>query len=660
MREKAQAEKMSAGTWGHSQVLRRIALAALVTVVLSGSLFFSYFLITRIQRAQQSADTIATNGAARWVGDTQTTAPSFEAPAANVRLAVDPFFQEYYTSEAAAPALGAPLTAAFPVQQGWIQFFVSGALLLPKPGPQAQSGVSAGDGEIAELIGSSLVDAATGVVRLPLIQALLTVGSQVPLGGEGSALTYVDLRAATDPARMVPAPAQKPSPTTSQLSAAPGEVFVAGGTRGGKTVGHLIPAVIWSYITRADVSPRGWMNDFGAPLTEALAFTMQQSGSVHHLLAQVFWRNVVLLDQGVQGAASQPTFITPTTGLDYLRTLGPPRVEVGSHTSVWARGETALLSAAGTGQATVHVGQHFPLTLSGGVSWVKGALWYEVLWNAPETSGKGWAPASALSFTSPGNVPGWASFDVLSPDLARYLASLGGTVGAVVYDVTRQRYYTYNKDGRFIAGSAIKVPVMLAFLHMVENEGRQPTADEMCLLTEMIEHSRNESVMAFFYGFPDDHCGPNFETIGGANGLAGFMEQIGISGLEVVPDAVGYSIISPMAMVRLLALLQAGKVLTAQDRNLALYLMEHIQTDQRAGVGDTAPEGATVAMKDGWVRQPGPGGPETGPWTMNSSGIVMLGAETYIIAVYSAEHNTLLEGQNVARHVCSVVASALT
>lgn len=325
----------------------------------------------------------------------------------------------------------------------------------------------------------------------------------------------------------------------------------------------------------------------------------------------------------------------------------------------WALGDTPLLSAPGTGQALAHVSQHFPLTLLGGISLVEGEKWYQVQWQAPKSLGKGWAPAKALTFTSPGNVPGWASFDVLSPDLAGYFASFEETVAAVVYDVTRKRYYSYNMDARFVTGSSIKVPIMLAFLNQTESEHRKPTSDEVCLLTAMIEHSNNDAASAFYYGHPYAPCGKKFESIGGAKGLTAYLKQIGISGLDADPDAFGYSTVSPLTMVNLLTLLRGGKVLTQQDRDLAFSLMEHIESDQQVGVGDTAPDGATVAMKDGWVQEQGPNGPETGLWAMNSSGIVTLGQETYIISVYTGEQASLQAGQNIASHVCKLVASAL-
>ncbi len=650
------------GAWWRSPIFFRIVTAALVLIVIAGALFLSYSWVRQIESAHSTASTTITNatdGAAVWVHDTQQTAPTFTvASPGDVQIAVDPLFQGYYKQHNGATSLGAPLTTAFPISQGWVQFFVSGALLLPMPQQGAPGTRTPADQQIAQLLSTGLRDAGTGIVRLPLIQSLLTVGSQVPIGGSGSHLTYVDLRNATNPDLMVPDPGTGSS-TSVPASDSHQNVFIAGGTRGGKVVGHLVPAVIWDYISRPANSPDGWQNDFGSPLTEALSFTINQNGSVHQMLVQVFWRDTLLVDAGVQGTSSQPTITTLDTGLAYLRTLGPPSPALGSTSSVWALGDTALLNAPGSNTATAHVGQDFPLALSGDAAWSAGELWYHVTWQAPKTSGDGWVPAKAVTFTSPGKVPGWASFDLLSPDLAQYLADDDDNVGVVVYDFTRQRYYTYNMDGRFIMGSSMKVAIMLTFLNMTEREGREPTDDETCLLTAMIEHSDNNAASAFFFGYPYALCGDDFEPIGGAQGVTHFMNQIGISGLDPDQDAWGYSTVSPLVMVHLLTSLQDGKVLTQQDRALALNLMENIESDQQVGVGDTAPPGATVAMKDGWLQAEGPDGPETGPWAMNSSGIVTLGKETYIISVYTIGNNTLQDGQAIARHVCSAVASAL-
>lgn len=217
-----------------------------------------------------------------------------------------------------------------------------------------------------------------------------------------------------------------------------------------------------------------------------------------------------------------------------------------------------------------------------------------------------------------------------------------GIMNTVVYDLTRGRYYTYNASNPFITASSMKVPIMLTFFGMIEQQGRGPTSQEMNLLTTMIENSNNDSASALYYN-----------KIGGAAGVTRFFQKIGISGLFPNPRAWGYSLVYPSTMVQMLTRLYQGSILTVHDRNLALFLMEHVQADQRVGVGDTAPRGATVALKDGWVVA------QDGLWVMNSSAIVTLGKETYIIAAYTRDDSSLVAGQSIVRQICSQVASQL-
>lgn len=210
--------------------------------------------------------------------------------------------------------------------------------------------------------------------------------------------------------------------------------------------------------------------------------------------------------------------------------------------------------------------------------------------------------------------------------------------------MTRGVTYTYNADRPFIVASSMKVPIMLTLLTQLEAQGRDPTAHELSLLTTMIENSNNDSASALY------------KEIGYQDGINDFMRQVGISGLTPQdPDTGwGWSTITPAAMVALLERLHAGTVLTAEDRALALRLMEHVETDQQVGVGDSSPSGATVALKDGWVAGP------DGLLVMNSSGIVTLGKETYIIAAYTMDDGALIQGFNIVRHICSVVGARLT
>lgn len=590
---------------------------------------------------QEVAQTTVTNGANQWDGDETITAPEATFSPPTTQIAVSALFKPYYQRH--ANGLGKPVTDAFPIDQGWIQFFASGALLLPganmhPPATSAQLHSRDGEDPLRKLIASGTKDLATGVVVLSPLQMLLTLGSQVPIGGAGSSITYVDLRKAVTPNLMRPAPGKSQSiPTIENQS-----VFVKGGTRAGKDVGHFIPLPFWNYIKRADVSPDGWQNDMGAPLTEALPFIITTNGHSQHMLVQAFARNALMLNLDMLNASGHPTVQPLATGVDYLRTVGLPTVAVLAQQPVWSPGAAIVLDAPGSAQVIAHLGQHFPLTLLGDTSWANGTLWYHVQWSLPKSSLSGWVAASAITFTSPGNVPAQAALDALSPQLAAYLAASGPNAGMVLYDVTHQRYYTYNSTAQFLVASSIKVPIMLALFTMTERQGRELSDDEMNLLTTMIENSNNDSASALY------------SEIGGAAGMTSFMRSVGVSGLSPEDGTWGYSVITPQAMVNLLTLLHEGKVLTSADRATALQLMENIESDQQVGVGDTAPAGFIVAMKDGWV--PGP----DGLWAMNTSGIVTAGHETYIISVYTQEQPSLASGQGVVMTACRTVASLLT
>jgi hypothetical protein len=615
---------------------RPLLIVTAVIVVLGALLSAGYWFYINHARTSQQAQTTATNGASRWVNDHQSTPATYTFTAPTSQIPVDSAISGYYLSHAGAATLGAPLTPAFPVAQGWIQFFAGGALLLPAQPASTTKSTTPSDQATDALLAQGTLDTQTGVYRLPLVFTLLTLGSNATIG---DSLTYVDLRSATDPTKMFTQPAKTDADDTAQATETQ-PVFVPAGTRDGQKVGHVVPASLWNYLNRADVSPDGWQDDWGLPLTEALAFTMTQQGSAHKMAVQVFWQGALVEDDTDDAGSSQPAISILATGTDYLRTVGLPTVNPGSLTTVWANGDLAVLDAP-AGHETVHIGINFPLTLQGDGQWLNGDLWYHVQWQAPKTSGQGWVPASATTYTNPGGQTAWASFDVLSPDLASYLSNLQPHIAAVAYDLTRGRYYTFNMNGQFITGSSIKVFIMSAFYNMIEHQGREPNSTEFGLLTIMIENSDNNAASALY------------DEIGRAAGMTRFLRGIGIADMH--PDNVswGYSLITPLAMVHLLTMLHDGKLLNDAHRKQAFYWMENIELDQRNGACLTAPAGATCAMKDGWL--PGP----DGFWAANSSGIITVGQETYIMSVYTNGQNALGDNWNILNHVYGVIASIL-
>jgi beta-lactamase class A len=317
-----------------------------------------------------------------------------------------------------------------------------------------------------------------------------------------------------------------------------------------------------------------------------------------------------------------------------------PLVQAGP---AWTTRSLALLARAGDDRSvSVHVGKAFPLELTARHRTLGRDIWAEARWKTPGRSGTAWIPLDAVTRTDPERTPS-ASLDALDADLYRYVRSFGTRVGVQVWDRTGGMIYTHNASRRYLVASSIKVEILAWFLSTVERQGREPTARERSLLAAMIRRSDNAAA-GYFY-----------DLLGEAPGMTAYMKRIGVSGLTASPAwrGWGWGTITPAAQVRVFDLLRQGKLLNAKHTKYALDLLRRVIPEQRIGVGTTAPKGADVAMKVGWV---------TGPddlWVMNSSGIVTYDGVTYVIAVYTDRDATLEEGFEIVEHVCGAIADAL-
>lgn len=227
----------------------------------------------------------------------------------------------------------------------------------------------------------------------------------------------------------------------------------------------------------------------------------------------------------------------------------------------------------------------------------------------------------------------------LSPELASYVARQGSTMGIAIYDLTRNRSYAYNDTTTFTLASSAKVYILCAYLDWVERQHRAPSGYERSEMTLMIEESDNNAAQWLY------------NRIGQEAGQARYLARIGITDYVGRGYDWGWARLSPADMVRILTLLQTDQILSAGDHAFALSLLGHVELG-RWGVGDTAPPGARVYMKDGWVTGP------DGRWAQNSSGIVVVGGETYIISVYTA-HQPRYDWSKI-QHVCAEVGELLT
>jgi beta-lactamase class A len=334
---------------------------------------------------------------------------------------------------------------------------------------------------------------------------------------------------------------------------------------------------------------------------------------------------------------------TPTPAPTPSPTPSPTPLPTPAPTQGWIASSTAVLATAGdAATAQAHLGAGFPVLVDAESASVEGVVWRRVEWQTPGRSGVGWVAAAKLTDAEPEGA-GEADIDALDVDLAGYLAALGDRVGLRVVDLTRGIAYGDNAGRSYTVASSIKVPIMLAFLTQLEARHREPTDAQLDLLTAMIEHSDNDAATTLY------------AAVGTVAGMDAFMKSVGVSGLRPQTAIVGWgwSTITPRAMASLLELLQQGAILTPTHRALALDLMEHVIPEQRFGVGDTAPDGATVALKTGFVTT------ADGLLAVNSSGIVTVGSETYVISVYTVGNASLEEGLEIVNHACAAVADVL-
>ncbi len=301
---------------------------------------------------------------------------------------------------------------------------------------------------------------------------------------------------------------------------------------------------------------------------------------------------------------------------------------------------TGIYSDPASSLAVAHVSQHTPVSLTGYWQKVNKTNWLQVMWHTGTRSHTGWIDANSLTQENFSGTSS-ASIGMLSTQLQNYLLGLGSSIGVAVYIPNANQYYLYNADQEFPMASSMKVPIMLTMLSQAELQHRSLLESDAELLQAMIENSDNDAAQVLY------------QEVGTGFGISSFLRSHGLSGIVPDSNTWGTSTTSPQAMAHLLAALFAGDLLSASGTSYALSLMQNIVPDQRFGVGDTAPQGAIVSMKDGWLAL------DHG-WAVNSSGIVQTSKITYIVSVYTTGQVSQETGMQILNTACRQILSALT
>lgn len=301
---------------------------------------------------------------------------------------------------------------------------------------------------------------------------------------------------------------------------------------------------------------------------------------------------------------------------------------------------TSIYAIPARSPAIAYVSQHTPVSLTGSWQRVNKTNWLQVMWQTGTQAHTGWIQANLLTKESFAGISS-ASIGMLSTQLQNYLSGLGSSIGVAVYTPSTNQYYLYNASRQFPMASSIKIPIMLTMLYQAEQQNRPLLDSEAKLLQAMIESSDNDAAQSLY------------QQIGMAFGMSSFLNSHGLSGILLDPNTWGTSTASPQAMAHLLAALSAGDLLSTTRTSYALSLMQNVALDQRFGIGDTAPQDATVSMKDGWLAL------DQG-WAINSSGIVQTPKITYIVSIYTAGQASQDIGMQILNTACQQIVRALT
>jgi hypothetical protein len=244
---------------------------------------------------------------------------------------------------------------------------------------------------------------------------------------------------------------------------------------------------------------------------------------------------------------------------------------------------------------------------------------------APETA----VPGTAAPET------GWTGLKSVIRD---YAATLPAEFSVAVSDELTGESWTFEPGTEYFEASLVKVPMLLTLFREVTEQGRELTAAEEYLATQMIRYSDNEATRQMY------------SHIGGAPALAATYDLIGVS--RTIPgERWGVTATNAEDQLRIMTTLAGGADWLSEGlRQYLLGLMESVDPSQAWGVSaGAAADGAEVALKNGWLPD------DDLLWNVHSEGVINAGNATYEIAILSSGHQTFADGVVVVEKVAGLV-----
>jgi beta-lactamase class A len=195
------------------------------------------------------------------------------------------------------------------------------------------------------------------------------------------------------------------------------------------------------------------------------------------------------------------------------------------------------------------------------------------------------------------------------------------------------------------------VDILEALLSGSDGAGLSPDNQE--LAEQMIEDSDNDAATSLWY------------AAGGTAGLAAYDAKAGLT--RTTPSACvvcggfpwpgwGLTTTVPYDQIMLLKqLIKPGPLLTTDDREYALSLLENVAPAQAWGVSGGVPAGVTVALKNGWL----PLNEANTDWQVNSEGWVSGDGRDYLISVLTTGNPTERYGVDTINELSTLLWAAM-
>jgi Beta-lactamase enzyme family len=235
---------------------------------------------------------------------------------------------------------------------------------------------------------------------------------------------------------------------------------------------------------------------------------------------------------------------------------------------------------------------------------------------------------------APNTAPLWGS-------LRRFIRGRTSRVSVAIFDVRSGTSYLYAPAAHFDAASTAKVEILATALYRAQQRHRWLTPEERDEAIPMIEDSDNDAADALW------------SDVGDARSVQRFDDLVPMPD-TTVSSAWGLTRVTAPDCVRLeRQYVTPDSLLDRRSRSYGLHLMEHVTPSQGWGVSAGVPSRVTVALKNGWLPQPGTA------WTINSIGWVDGDGRDYAIAVLTDQNSSMGYGISTIEGISRRVWAAL-